>query len=128
MSAAKTLKAKMDEAAAARAKLAELESAVAESRESVVESVRDLFDDGMLDTLRAMAVKRIVVDIGEDGAKVALQAGASGNGGNGNGAKAQLYWSEYQSGQTISQIAKAHGVKPATVGAMIKPLRQASGE
>ena len=100
---------------------------MAESRDSVGESVRDLFDDETLATLRAMEVKRIVVDLADDEVKVALQAGGNGNGGNG-GAKAAEYWAKFQAGQTISQIAKEYGVRASTVSSAIKPFRAAASE
>ena len=124
---AKSVQTKLQELEALRAKLAEAEAEIKGARESVIASVRDLFDDGTLATLRAMEVRRIVVDLADDEVKVALQAGGNGNGGNG-GAKAAEYWEKYQAGQTISQIAKEYGVRASTVSSAIKPFRAAASE
>ena len=124
---AKSVQTKLQELEALRAKLAEAEAEIKGARESVIASVRDLFDDGTLATLRAMEVARITVDLSDDGVQVTLREAGTSNGGNG-GAKAAEYWAKFQAGQTISQIAKEYGVRASTVSSAIKPFRAAASE
>ncbi len=48
-------------------------------------------------------------------------------GGNG-GTKGAQYWSAFQDGKRIADIAREHGFTAGTVSALIRPFRQAADE
>ena len=126
---AETMQAKVEEMEALKARIAAMEAEIQESRDDLMARIRDLFNEEVADSLRAMGLRRVVVDVTKTGVDVALRrVGAKGKGTNGNGEKAKLYWSEFQSGKRIADIAREYGVTSGTVSALIRPFRQAADE
>jgi len=123
------MQSKIEEMTALKARIAAMEAEIQETRDDLMARIRDLFDEELADSLRAMELNRVVVDVTETGVDIALRkVGTKGKGSSGNGEKAQMYWAEYEKGRKISEIAKEYGVHASTVSAMIKPFRQSEDE
>ena len=126
---AMAMQSKIEEMTALKARIAAMEAEIQETRDDLMARIRDLFDEELTDGLKALDVTRVVVDVTETGVDIALRkVGAKGKGTNGNGEKAKLYWSEFQSGKRIADIAREYGVTSGTVSALIRPFRQAADE
>lgn len=86
----KTLKSKIKEMEALKAKLAAAEAELSDARESVIEKVEDLFDETLVGELSAMEITRLSVSVLDGEAKVSLGGSATKRKGGGKASNVEI--------------------------------------